>query len=510
MLRLYHTIRNFSWRQLLARPRNLIIKRLYILVGFKKRSVKSDKGAFSLPHITERLIIPQEAQEFIPWLSIMHEQVLRRKLELLSFDFLRYALKEEGIGLLKDWMIASPDEVLLEGHSLSRRIRNIIYFLEKHQITDPSFMQRLSAELNYLDANPEYHLRNNHLFENALALVWGGLFFHDQRIFDKGISLLSQCVKEQVLGDGAHFERSPYYHHLLLHGLLESLTLTEFKERSGENHETFVRAAAAMLGWSASVRFSSGRYPVVNDSVEHPKPSLEFLVQLAACSGILPDTRDLSESGFRMIRASRYELFLDVDALEPAAAPGHQHTDTFSFLLEAGGEDFLVEAGVTDYTNSRQRQFERSTAAHNTVTIDGINQSDVYGAFRAGKRNRIIFLEERKGYVSAAHDGYIALGATHRRSWTYDEQAVVVCDELTGTSAESGIAHLHVDKSAVDEVSSGIIKGKFVTITFEGAKQLTWERSSRAIGFNTRLEMLSFRVRFSGRLVTRLSFVPVE
>ena len=65
-----------------------------------------------------------------------------------------------------------------------------------------------------LAARPEHHLLGNHLFENAGALAFAGACFEGEaaeRWRERGLALLERELREQVLPDGGHFERSPLY-----------------------------------------------------------------------------------------------------------------------------------------------------------------------------------------------------------------------------------------------------------------------------------------------------------
>mgnify|MGYP001118904895 CR=1 FL=1 len=47
---------------------------------------------------------------------------------------------------------------------------------------------------------------------------------------------------------------------------------------------------------------------------------------------------------------------------------------------------FLTDTGVYHYRESAERRYSRSTEAHNTIEIDGAEQSEVWKSFRVGRR----------------------------------------------------------------------------------------------------------------------------
>ena len=95
-------------------------------------------------------------------------------------------------------------------------------------------IKSLAVQVRYLRQSLEYHLLGNHLFANAKALVFAGLFFEGPEAeawLAKALRILSVQVPEQVLKDGGHFERSPMYHAIIQEDLLDLINLFGTFER---------------------------------------------------------------------------------------------------------------------------------------------------------------------------------------------------------------------------------------------------------------------------------------
>jgi heparinase II/III-like protein len=112
----------------------------------------------------------------------------------------------------------------------------------------------------------------------------------------------------------------------------------------------------------------------------------------------------------------------------PLAA--HGHADALSFVFRLGGIDVLADPGTYDYfTYPEWRRYLRGTPAHNTVTVDSVDQSVITGPFMWGTRAKATLLEWRPsstgGIVVGEHDGYTRLDdpVTHRRRVELDTQA---------------------------------------------------------------------------------------
>ena len=79
-------------------------------------------------------------------------------------------------------------------------------------------------------------------------------------------------------------------------------------------------------------------------------------------------------------------LLIDVAPIGPDYLPGHAHADTLSYELSLYGKRVLVNSGTSRYGSGPKRDWERSTAAHNTVEVDGQSSSETWSGFRVARR----------------------------------------------------------------------------------------------------------------------------
>lgn len=151
----------------------------------------------------------------------------------------------------------------------------------------------------------------------------------------------------------------------------------------------------------------------------------------------------------------------------PDYLPGHAHGDTFSFELSLRGQRILVDSGVCDYLDSPMRRYVRSTRAHNTVEIEGVDQSVFWGAFRVAERalpHDVLWKADDAGFsLQAWHDGYMRLPqkARHERRFDWSHTGrLVVYDQIKAQQPVSVIARLHLHPRCVithqDEQTAGI------------------------------------------------------
>jgi len=131
---------------------------------------------------------------------------------------------------------------------------------------------------------------------------------------------------------------------------------------------------------------------------------------------------------------------------------GHGHADALSVTLRVAGQSVLVDPGTFDYfTYPELREYFRSTAAHNTLEIDALDQSEMLGAFLWGRAANAKLLSWRPtsdgGSVSGEHDGYDRLAdpVTHRRTVTLAGETglLTIRDELDAMDSHQVEFRLH-------------------------------------------------------------------
>jgi len=136
------------------------------------------------------------------------------------------------------------------------------------------------------------------------------------------------------------------------------------------------------------------------------------------------------------------QLIIDVGPLGCPVSSGHGHADLLSIQCAAGGHPRLVDAGNYCYTSDAEwRTFFRSTAAHNTVMVDGLSQCEPAGPFRWRRRPQVLLREWRSSpdldFLDAEHDAFCRLPdpVVHRRRVLFIKPHYwIVVDDLVGHS----------------------------------------------------------------------------
>ncbi|HEX3246558.1 MAG TPA: alginate lyase family protein [Chloroflexota bacterium] len=376
--------------------------------------------------------------------------------------------------------------------------------LRQHPLLEPLLLRSITEQVLFLEQNLEFDVLGNHLLKNLRALVHCGLALAHpdaKRWLHQGALWTFEQAEHQILPDGGHYERSPMYQLQVFWDLLDILSQLQ---RAGVSIPRGVSDRfASMLHWIAAMRHPDGNIPLLNDAVlgvtgspqealaagaaffgeahaplnwratallgELPLPRAELPLPLGEGWGEGTEESPqvsahsagdvaLPDSGYFLFSGPSAWLVADAGDPCPDELPAHAHADALSFELSVGGQRMIVDAGVFEYQAGTWRDFMRGTAAHNTLIVDGQDQSEVWGSFRVGRRARVKarYWAERDGVrvLEAEHDGYEAtLGVRHHR-WIarVDQRFFVVSDLLEGSGQHEArsFIHLHPDARVGD------------------------------------------------------------
>jgi hypothetical protein len=379
------------------------------------------------------------------------------------FRFLTALDPSVAVELVTDWLDMNTDRRSAAWHAypISQRVREWIEWLLAHPQTDDALraaaMRSLAEQVESLRRRLEFDVMGNHLLENAITLCWAGLSFagrHSDVWLAEGREILSHELRTQLLADGSHQERSPMYQALLTEALLR---LAEVAARSPKSDARTVHHLAfgdgqRLLRSLAHLVHPDGGYALVNDSAFGVAPSFSALVRRFGLESGSAHRRSAwapGASGYvGYADSTNGYLLFDGGPVGPDHQAGHGHADTLSFELSARGSRVLTDTGVFTYATGGARQHDRSTAAHNTIEIDGRDQAELWGAFRCARRvttDPVVAATTRDGativgsYRGPGQTGPVA----HRRSVAIQGRVVAFSDDVSASGSHRAVVRLH-------------------------------------------------------------------
>jgi Heparinase II/III-like protein/Heparinase II/III N-terminus len=337
-----------------------------------------------------------------------------------------------------------------------------------------------------------YFSPNTHLTGEALGLFYAGVLFRE---FDQspewrghGMRLLMSESHRQISADGVHFEQSTCYHRYTIEIYTHFVLLAA---RGNIRVPPEIDSALGhMVDFLVATRWPDGTLPAIGDadggwlmplsrrSADDPRGLFGVAAVLFdrpdyawAARGLVPEvawlfgsdgviafdelrpreparspSRIFATGGYAVMRSGwddkANQLIIDVGPLGCPVSSGHGHADLLSIQCATGGQPRLIDAGNYCYTSDAEwRSFFRSTAAHNTVMIDGLSQCEPTGPFRWRHRPQVLLREWRSSpdldFLDAEHDAFCRLTdpVVHRRRVLFIKPHYwIVVDDLVGKS----------------------------------------------------------------------------
>jgi hypothetical protein len=392
---------------------------------------------------------------------------------------------EAGIRLI-NWSIAwqliggANSRIFQDSHYLDLRARWLRSVYEHAEFIRGWFSLHSSA--------------NNHLIGEAAGLFIAGLTWPHWHRSRAWVGLGKQILEREALAqnapDGVNREQAVSYQQFVLDFLL--ICLLAGKANGEWFSADYEARLEAMLDYLASIMDAGGNVPQFGDaddgyltklSVEEhsayrsllatgavlfhrgdfklkagalddktrwlagPKAEAQYL-ELDAEKTRLPLRQTFPEGGYYVLGCefdtpNEIRLVADAGPLGYRSIAAHGHADALSFTLSAGGREFLIDPGTYAYhTQGAWRSYFRGTSAHNTVRVDGEDQSVQGGNFmwlkKANAGCSLWLSSAQKDSFEGWHDGYTRLvdPVRHRRLIELDKVARRVLVEDTLDMAE--------------------------------------------------------------------------
>jgi len=430
--------------------------------------------------------------------------------------------------LLADWMDANPPQIQSPSwrsiFEVGVRISNWAW-AHAHFAASPNllasqhelFLRGLLGHARFLKKHLERHAWNNHLLLEARALAMVGLLYPGLPGAGEwerdGLKTLHRELERQVLPDGVHSERSSLYHAIVASELLEHLVVLRLAgrdERSSDYCTALVRLVGLCI-FQAAITRADGSRPLLGDAsngdrherydaplgarvllsapgIDAPARADENLLWLFASlgleGGLLEACRNAAPRRTRHSRAFPNGGYYVLEAETPGAVPlhcvfdcgpfgdsvvpGHGHADALSIDIAVGGSHVLVDPGMySAHLGERWRNFFRGTSAHNTLLVDGTDQSllqGLRGVYRPAAARPIEWtscgsLDVAAGY----HTGYRRLRepVVHRREIVFRKPRWwLVVDRLEGRGRHEARAlfHFHPQAVAMRNAATGTLE----------------------------------------------------
>lgn len=396
----------------------------------------------------------------------------------------------------------------------ARRLQNWIY-AEQRFAGAPAFVgyaagfaDRFRARVVHELAHLRDHLtaERNHRTLELYALLVGGYALDDDDMAGEALALLAANAGEDVWPDGVHRECSSDYHLIVVRSYLGAIL--NARATGNAVPELLTERVLAALRFGLQIQAPDGTTPALSDG---DRGEFRELFALAAEVFDRDDLRWVATGGergtppaesgavfpvggyvvlrsgwgldARSARMQRHAIF----DCGPLGDGGHGHYDQLSVELAGGGRRIVVDPGRYTYTdvNGDWRRWFKGTAAHNTITVDGLD----HVPYRQGKPKGPRSVATLETVVD--HDGIEMVVAAlasprytahHRRTLFFvDGDFWIVHDALTDATVHRYDGWWHLDAPAwgqtelTREAEAAVVRLPAGTIAIAGADAVVTE-----------------------------------
>jgi hypothetical protein len=351
----------------------------------------------------------------------------------------------------QDYLDAKAD--LKSAYSMALHIPNVLIALELFgEVVEQDFREKVYCELYsqylYLQKHQEKHLLANHYFEDLKSLIIASYLFKDDRKLKGYLNGIKKQCDEQILADGVHYELSLMYHKLILEDLMRIGMLA--KQLDFPECNWIIPLISKMITACYSLEKDIGRTPLFNDSGDNvAKTCAQLCLAAEKEFCVKPVQKDVFEaSGYYKLYDGDRALIFDAGKIGVDYQPAHGHCDCLSFELSLDGKPLFVNSGTYEYQGDLRKYF-RTTQAHNTVEINGHEQSQCWGGFRVAKRISKVYGIKDSGLLKGGYRNF--MGEEHQRTVSMKGGILEVTDIIKASENVPVRSYLHLSHGFVVE-----------------------------------------------------------
>ena len=403
--------------------------------------------------------------------------------------------------LVESWIEQVPID-LDSTDVTARRIQNWIYawnmfessesFAGLRKGLDEQIVSSIQAQAEYVREN--LSAERNHRTLELYALFVVAVALPDIEDSDELLSFaidgLNRNLLTDVRADGVHREHSTHYHMIALRSFIAArINAERFGLTFPKGYDDRLERACE---FAMHIHRPDGLIPALSDS---DAGSYLDVLELAAVLFARPDFLWVATQGregappaerYASFESSGYfiqrsgwgadacnfadERFLVFDC-GPLGDGGHPHYDALSIEIAAGGRPLIVDPGRFTYFEGdlNWRRWFKGTAAHNTVSVDGLDQTPYRCGKPKGEVARAFLLERWTAPNFDLICGRVespCYDAIHTRFvfFVADEYWVIV-DQLRSQRPHKYDLRFHLAPEAMNHTSVKSCDGNYTVLT---------------------------------------------
>lgn len=299
------------------------------------------------------------------------------------------AVDSDDLERVQEWIAQHADKQdrAWETYSSCERVANLLVYLAASPVTlaqirnDPILGGFIGDSIKWIAEHLEYYgpgSTNNHIINNARALVMGGVAAADEGVVTLGMQIFRECLPQMVLARGFLRERSSHYQLVVLNWILDAAHFcVAFRGESSDDAQFLRGFAVRMAAAAGLVCDDMGRLEVlIGDISPDTSPAksaarLSRLYPLYWPVAVEPCAPVIQDGWFRFSVGLECVIGNFPPGDFPPPFPTHGHADYTSFTWRHDGVEILADTGRCLYVDEPISRFQQSALGHNVPLING-------------------------------------------------------------------------------------------------------------------------------------------
>lgn len=412
------------------------------------------------------------------------------------------------------WLASPPPftHAAWEPYSASERVANLGVLLAVEpgcgqRLGWPRLRRLLAEHARWIESRLEYYgpgRTNNHVLNNARALVIAGATIADRAAVVAGLAILDRMAPELIDAHGFLRERSSHYQvvianwvldashfarHAVAAGLLPPSAIAPLEQRAVQVGSSTALLTAALAG--------EGAQPALSVHIGDISPDLQPPLSVGRLSRLYPGAFGPASATFGSVSRGPWIIAARGEDRLVACLPAspwpepfatHGHADLGSFIWLRQGKVILADPGRASYGGGATVAAQIGGESHNGLRVDGADAL-AGSVLRNGRWSPTPYArahltrESFDGGFAVTHDGFGRLGGVgrHERRVVLTASGVGVRDRLVGNRRARVELAWHLAPGFVpDRSAPGLARGNGLRIAFDARSsdgrppELTW------------------------------------
>ncbi len=366
--------------------------------------------------------------------------------------------KGNEIGRVLEWIEKHKDKTSAawEPYSACERVCNLLTYVSvrRDELALPDFeaaaarfvVDTVAWILRHIEYYGEGNT-NNHVLNNARALVMAGTVLGDKTICAAGIATFRRFLPLMVGPGGFLRERSSHYQLIVAGWVLDAWRFAQAHYGSTNTDAIFLKETAQRMVEASGllVDEEGNLLALVGDVSPDLLPRASVLRLLSLHSEFWPirsrqvEYAAIVDDWFRLSRGEQCVIGNFPSGVFPADFPTHGHSDFTSFVWRSGRVELLADVGRYRYTSDNISAMQTSSVGHNVPLVDGFSPlteslSATGTWLPTPYASATLSAVVNRNSICLEHDGFArATNVTvHRRTIAITAEGLEIIDDFSG------------------------------------------------------------------------------